>query len=321
MVEFEQDNSRPSKIIQIFGIIFCLVLIAGLSFGLIFIKHEQRKFVSEIEETVNLIEQENENINLQNENIETIKKEIEENSNVLKLTEDQKAQYPLLASKLEEEIKSGNVDAKIAYLTFDDGPYQLTDSYLDVLDEYDVRATFFCLEKNETYGFDEETSQIYDATYQRIINSGHTLGNHTASHNIKRENNGIYNSIDNFMNDIIENRNFIYNNYGYTTTIMRFPGGSSITKEDKDEFVEAIRKENYGYVDWNSETGDGNALVSAEQSAENVLNTTNNRSFLVVLMHDYSKETLDALPNIITGLRKQGYILLPLFYDSIMVNK
>jgi peptidoglycan/xylan/chitin deacetylase (PgdA/CDA1 family) len=38
-------------------------------------------------------------------------------------------------------------------------------------------------------------------------------------------------------------------------------------------------------------------------------------------MHDYSKETLKALPEIIEGLEEQGYIFLPLFYESLAVNR
>ena len=50
--------------------------------------------------------------------------------------------------KLEEKIQSGESDKKIAYLTFDDGPYLKTYQVLDILKENDVRATFFVLGKD-----------------------------------------------------------------------------------------------------------------------------------------------------------------------------
>ena len=117
-----------------------------------------------------------------------------------------------------------------------------------------------------------------------------------------------------------ENRKFIYDRYGYTTDIMRFPGGSN-TSNLIPQIKEELKKINYGWVDWNSETGDGRIVLSPEEYRDNVLNNTNDRKFLVVLMHDYSDNTLIALPEIIEGLQKQGYIFLPLFYDSIVVNK
>lgn len=321
MDEFDRDSTRSSKVGQIIGIIICFVIIVGLSFALIFIKHEQRQFKAEIEETNKLINEQQNVISLIQKDIDSINDEIEENENIEKLVTDLKDQYPVLMSELESNIIQDKTDVKIAYLTFDDGPYKLTSSFLDVLDEYNVKGTFFALEKDEKYGYDEDVIEIFNSTYQRIISSGHTLGNHTSSHNIKRKNNGIYNSVDNFMDAILENREFIENNFGYTTTVMRFPGGSSIAAELKDEIVERLNAEHYGYVDWNSATGDGGDYVSVDQSIANVLETTNNRKFLVVLMHDYSENTLLALPSIIEGLQNQGYTILPLFYESTMVKK
>ena len=321
MDRFDRDSTKSSKVGQIIGIIICLVLIAGFSFTLIFITHEQRLYKTEITETNKLIEKQQNNISLIQSEIDAIQNEITENKNVEKIIKDLKEQYPILMSELESDIIQDRSDAKIAYLTFDDGPYLLTNSYLDVLDEYNVKATFFELEKDAKFGYDEDVVDTYNSIYRRVISSGHTLGNHTSSHIIKRSLNGIYNSVDNFMNAILENREFIENNFGYTTTIMRFPGGSSTAGELKDEIVERLNEEHYGYVDWNSATGDGGSLVSPNQSVANILETTNDRKFLVVLMHDYSENTLEALPRIIEGLRDQGYTLLPLFYESTMVEK
>lgn len=214
---------------------------------------------------------------------------------------------------LEQKIVDGSSDRKIAYLTFDDGPYLLSDSFLDVLEEYDVPATFFCLMKCKETGYDEE-DEIYDSIYRRIIDSGHTLGNHTATHRLGEG--GVYRSAEAFMKEIKRNRDFIYDRYGYTTDIMRFPGGSS-TSSLKYELVRELKEIGYGYVDWNSATGDGGAILSPDQFRDNVLNNTGGKQILVVLMHDYSRNTLKALPEIIEGLREQGYILLPLFRGSV----
>ena len=59
------------------------------------------------------------------------------------------------------------------YLTFDDGPSDNTDAILDKLGEYGVKATFFVVMKE-----DEKSVE----RYKRIVNEGHTLAMHSASH-------------------------------------------------------------------------------------------------------------------------------------------
>ena len=217
--------------------------------------------------------------------------------------------YYKACKELEDAVLAGTADCKIAYLTFDDGPYEATTGqYLDILDQYGVLATFFQLAK---------TSEADDRLYHRIYETGHTIANHTYSHQIKR----IYSSVDAFISDVVRNREFIQEKLGITTNILRFPGGSSTARGLKDDIVAQLRELGYGYVDWNSATGDGVYHATPEEYRDNVLTATGGRSILVVLMHDYSGTTLAALPEIIEGLRAQGYVLLPLFYESTMVNK
>lgn len=226
--------------------------------------------------------------------------------NLKKARED----YYASCAQLEEAVLAGNNPHKIAYLTFDDGPYERTTGrYLEVLKEHDVLATFFQIGR---------PSESLDALYHRAFDEGHTIANHTYSHQIR---NGIYRSVDHFIADVVKNREFIEEKLGYTTNILRFPGGSSTARSLKSGIVEQLRELGYGYVDWNSATGDGMELLSPQEYRDNVLNKTGGRNVLVVLMHDYSENTLAALPEIIDGLRNQGYTLLPLFYESAMIQK
>ena len=222
-----------------------------------------------------------------------------------------------MAMELENRVLNGETDTKIAYLTFDDGPYRMSYKFLDILDEYDVPATFFYLKKCEEEGFRDEW--IYDEVYKRVISSGHTLGNHTASHQLGEG--GVYSSVERFMFDIEDNRKFIQDRYGYTTEVMRFPGGTPTAGSRYSAIVEELRKINYAWVDWNSATGDGGRILSPAEYRDNVLNNTNGIKLLVVLMHDYSDNTLIALPEIIEGLADQGYYFLPLLYESQAVNR
>ena len=172
-----------------------------------------------------------------------------------------------MASGLEKKIRNGESNVKIAYLTFDDGPFLLSESFLDVLEEYDVPATFFCLMKCPETGYADQ-DEIYDRVYRRIIEDGHTLGNHTATHKLGAE--GIYRSIDAFLDDLLRNRRFIYERYGYMTDVMRFPGGSGTASYRNPEVKQLAKNEGYAYVDWNTMTGDGKYTLTAEEYAANV---------------------------------------------------
>ncbi len=223
--------------------------------------------------------------------------------------EEARAGFFRNASELEAMVDSGETDIKIAYLTFDDGPYEITDSYLDVLERYGILATFF--ERGRDWDY-------YQDIYRRVAASGHTIGNHSYSHNIHG---GLYHSVQSFMDDILKNRRFIEEHLGITTEVLRFPGGSSTARGLKSGIIEELRKERYAYVDWNSATMDGMYDLSADEYRDYVLDRTGEKKFLVVLMHDYNANTLKALPEIIEGLREQGYVFLPLFYESLAANR
>ena len=230
------------------------------------------------------------------------------------LAEESKAHFFELAGQLEQKVKNDELDVKIAYLTFDDGPYiNTTPSFLDVLDQYGVLATFF--QRGRSWDNDWD---MYKDIFLRIKKSGHTLANHTWSHGIKT---GLYSSTSRFIEEVLKQRQFIEEHLGVTSTVMRFPGGSSQARGLKQPIIEELRKLGYGYVDWDTSTGDGKLVLPPDQFRDNVLNDTGNRSFLVVLMHDYSENTCKALPEIIEGLQKQGYIFLPLWHDSVKVMK
>ena len=82
------------------------------------------------------------------------------------------------------------------YLTFDDGPSIYTNKILDILKEYDIKATFFVTGKDEPE---------YTELYQRIVEEGHTLGLHSYSHNYSE----LYASTERFINDF-EKRYFCF---------------------------------------------------------------------------------------------------------------
>ena len=238
--------------------------------------------------------------------LEEIEKEIDFYNNIIEETNKLQEEYTDNIAKLEQKILKKETKAKIAYLTFDDGPYDLTQKYLDVLKKNNVRATFFTLGKRD-----------YEETYKRIVNEDHTLANHTYYHNIS---NGLYKSTDNFMNQVIKLENYIYSITNYKTTLVRFPGGSSTAGKLKTSIANALHNKGYKYVDWNCYTGDGSNDLMAQHDAYYWYKDTCKDDIIVILMHDYNYSTYNNLEKIIKDLRDRGYILLPLNNKSVMVK-
>lgn len=220
-----------------------------------------------------------------------------------------KREYFANVKRLEDQILAGKSGKKIAYLTFDDGPYDLTADYLKVLDQYGVRATFFLLGKPNHAEY-----------YPQYAAKGHTIANHTYSHQIK---NGVYRSPQAFLADVLKQQAFVEQLTGVTTDIVRFPGGSPTAGTIKEACVEQLRAHGYGYVDWTAWDGDGfsTGAPNPDKAYETLMKTVEGDKLAVVLMHDYNAVTLKALPRMIEGLREKGYMLLPLFKDSNMVKK
>ncbi|MBQ1566943.1 MAG: polysaccharide deacetylase family protein [Erysipelotrichaceae bacterium] len=313
----ETKSSSASKGIRIVFAVLLLIFIGVSAYTIFAMYNKTRQFEFETIYNKDLIineEKKLEEVTLKRDELLAEKEEIMNYGSSVKAYHDQ---FFEMAKEFENRVVNGQTDRKIAYLTFDDGPYRMSYKFLDILDEYDVPATFFYLKKCEEEGFRDEW--IYDEVYKRVIGSGHTLGNHTASHQLGQG--GIYSSVERFISEIEDNRKFIEDRYGYTTEVMRFPGGSPTAGSRYEPIVEELRKIHYAWVDWNSATGDGGRVLSPQEFRDNVLDNTNGIKLLVVLMHDYSDNTLIALPEIIEGLADQGYYFLPLFYDSQAMNR
>lgn len=217
---------------------------------------------------------------------------------------------------LEDDILAGKSDKKIAYLTFDDGPYYNTYKIFDILDQYNVKATFFTTNTNGEYCFDNKSESCL-IRYQEYLDRGHTIANHTYTHAIFR---GLYDSTESFMDAVIKQEELVKNQTGYTTNIVRFPGGSVTAGGKKDAIVEQLRNRGYGWVDWSALDGDGGDLTSTEQAWGYLMNSVTD-NIEVILLHDYNWITTAILPDFIQWLQDNGYEIYPLFYDSNVINK
>ena len=311
------EKSRTNSKLFIVSIIFLFFLTcAGIGMFFIF---DQKLNDSKKERNKNNAEYQEKKNNLETieEDIKNIEKELEELKDLSSKKEKLKKEYFEKIKVLEDEIIAGKSNKKIAYLTFDDGPYYNTYKVFEILDRYDVKATFFTTSINGEYCFDNRKERCLPM-YKEYIKRGHTIANHTYTHGIWK---GLYNSADSFMTAVINQENLIKEQTGgYITNIVRFPGGSTTAGKLKDPIIKKLKERGYGWVDWTAGDGDGGDLRSTDQAWSNFKKDID-ENIEVILFHDYSGITTSILPAAIEYLRDNNYILLPLFYESNMINK
>ncbi len=193
-------------------------------------------------------------------------------------------------------------DEKQVYLTFDDGPSKdVTPQILDILKEHDVKATFFVLGARV---------DLYPETLKRAFDEGHYIANHGYSHKYSK----IYENKDTVFQEYIECENSIrnaLNNQDYNSYLFRFPGGSSggAYEKVKAEAREHFRGYGVAFTNWNCLTGDAEGKETKEECIQEMLDTKEGRTSIVLLMHDSNEkqQTVEALPEIIQHFKDEGY--------------
>lgn len=261
--------------------------------------------------TLEAAQRENENLSEEIQEKEALKSEAEKLS----------AESFRLAAQLEQDIQAGKSKKKICYITLDDGPYNRGNKWLEFFKERDIKATFFLSTANGDK-LPDQADISAKSMYPEYIKAGHTIGNHSYSHDYG--NGGIYASADAFMKDVNKQQKFTEEaTGGYIPQIIRFPGGSGQAGSNEGAIKDALRKEMLGWVDWTVDSGDswGSGLATKELVINNVKEAAKDQSIMVLLCHEWSQISLDAMPEIVDYLESQGYVFMPLFYDSVMVQK
>lgn len=186
---------------------------------------------------------------------------------------------------------------KRVYLTFDDGPSANTAAILDLLAEYQVKATFFVV---------GDTSEEGKKLYQRIVSEGHSIGIHSYSHRYGE----IYASEEAFFDDFYLLSDYLYDITGVRPDICRLPGGSSntVSNIDMSGVVNELNAQGISCYDWNISGGDADGHdLSAEEIANNVLTGVDRFQTSIVLLHDGKDKsvTVEALRMILEELSTQ----------------
>lgn len=203
---------------------------------------------------------------------------------------------PALASPKRDSEVVWNVetDQKLVALTFDDGPNpRFTPQILDVLKQYDAKATFFVLGKRV---------QMFPTIAIREVNEGHEIANHTFDHHFLR-------NVDpeKLKSEIMQTQDIIFDVTEQIPRVFRPPGGIynqtllDMAKQDKFTVV---------MWSWYQDTKDWK-----KPGVDNIVRTvlTNVHNGDIILFHDLEgdcSQTVEALKIVLPELKKQGYQFL-----------
>lgn len=175
---------------------------------------------------------------------------------------------------------------KEIFLTFDDGPTPIVTSWtLDVLNQYNAKATFFCIGKNIISEID---------TYNRILKENHQVGNHTQNHK-----NGFKTKLKPYINNTLLAESHIRN----SSKLFRPPYGRIRNKQ-----AHKIISLGYKIIMWDVLSADFDQSISKEKCLENVLKNTKSGS--IIVFHDSikaSEKLKYVLPKVLEFYSKKGY--------------
>lgn len=193
---------------------------------------------------------------------------------------------------------------KICYLTFDDGPSENTEKILDILERYQIRATFFVV--------GDELRKGGAKVMQRMIRDGHTIGMHADVHVYEQ----LYAGMDSFLKDYESLYQTLDEDFGVKPSIFRFPGGSVCTcLEGRGKaYIQEMESRGFTCFDWNVSGEDAVGSPSIISIQKNVLSKGLACRRAIVLLHDsaMADKTVEALPGIIEKFKEEGFVFASL---------
>lgn len=205
------------------------------------------------------------------------------------------------------DLSTEEIDSKVATmyidpskpmvaLTFDDGPFPgITDRILDILEKYNVRATFFVC------GWRYKDEAAKDIT-KRALTLGCEIGNHTYAHHDM----ATHTSTEN-LQSIKSNEETVFEFTGYNMHSIRPPGGHNAYEANS-----YAKKNNMAIVLW-SQSGnvhEQDPSKIAQNVEKQIVNGKELQDGDIILLHDTKPYMVDAVEIIVPRLLEQGYQLV-----------
>ena len=186
-------------------------------------------------------------------------------------------------------ISCVDTDERVLALTYDDGPNPpYTDSLLDVLQEFDAKATFFAIGKNIEDNLE---------TTRRMLAEGHELGNHSYSHK------KLVNLSFETVRSEIQKTDDILSNLGVRSNIhFRAPYGLKRIKLP----WELARRQKANIL-WNVDPKDYET-ADPDEIADSIIRNVEPGS--IILLHDGGgnrSQTVAATKTVLQKLTQEGY--------------
>jgi peptidoglycan/xylan/chitin deacetylase (PgdA/CDA1 family) len=187
-------------------------------------------------------------------------------------------------------VTKANTKEKVVALTFDDGPTEKTDEIIEILQELDVKATFFLTGKEIEQHFDEA---------KKLVQAGHELGNHSYSHQ------RMVFKTPSFIESEIERTDELIRKAGYKGTIhFRPPYGKKLVL-----LPYYLNENNRKTILWNLEPDSYDEISSdSNKITQHVIENVEPGSIILLhVMYDQREESRKSVRGIVTKLKEQGY--------------
>lgn len=185
-------------------------------------------------------------------------------------------------------LKPNSTSKEIA-LTFDDGPHEMTEKVLDLLKQFNVKATFFCIGKQI-----ENNPELF----KRIISEGHLVGNHSYSHS---ENFGFFSS-QKVLDEITETNKLAQQLSGLEMNFFRPPFGVT-----NPMIAKAVSKTKHHVIGWNIRSLD-TVYENENIIFERVKNKIKPGG--IILLHDTSQKSVNVLERLLLFLKTENYSIV-----------
>ncbi|GAB4072692.1 hypothetical protein GCM10028778_04370 [Barrientosiimonas marina] len=196
-------------------------------------------------------------------------------------------------AKKEEKQHEKDQQEKAIYLTFDDGPSPETSQLLNVLNQYQVKATFFMLGPN---------IKKHPEVVNRMVDEGFGVGLHGMTHSVQQ----VYSSTAAPLNEMTKSQRILQKVTGVTSNFVRLPYGSIpyLTEGMRD----SLHQNGFNIWDWNVDSKDWKLKDKrfVERTIQEIERLEKANETPVVLLHD-KPATIKHLPKLLNYLQREGY--------------